>query len=203
MGNSETEHLRSETQHLRVLIANQQPQRLDTVTQVVQALGHAVIARELEVGKVAEVTRRERPDVALVGLGEDSEHALQMITTIVREAACPVIALLEVKNPAFVNEAAKQGIFAYLTNGDTGELQASLAIVLRRFAEYHNLEGAFGRRAMIERAKGILMAIHGVDEQAAFELLRSHSQRNGRKLIDLAEAVVESHRLLMPKPPEN
>jgi AmiR/NasT family two-component response regulator len=52
---------------------------------------------------------------------------------------------------------------------------------------------------MIERAKGILMAIHGVDEQEAFEILRSHSQHNGRKLIDLAEAVVESHRLLAPK----
>jgi ANTAR domain-containing protein len=60
--------------------------------------------------------------------------------------------------------------------------------VLRRFAKYHNLEGAFGRRAMIERAKGILMAIHGIDEQEAFEMLRSQSQHNGRKLVDLAEA---------------
>jgi AmiR/NasT family two-component response regulator len=73
--------------------------------------------------------------------------------------------------------------------------------VLRRFAEYHNLEGAFGRRAMIERAKGILMAIHGVDEQQAFEMLRSHSQHNGRKLVDLAEAVVHSHRLLATRAP--
>ena len=38
--------------------------------------------------------------------------------------------------------------------------------MLRRFAEYHDLEGAFGRRALTERAKGILMERHSVDESA-------------------------------------
>jgi response regulator NasT len=201
VADGEREHLSNELQHLRVLIANQRPERLELVTKVVQALGHQVVARELEVEEVGEVTRRERPDVALVGLGESSEHALELIGKIVHEAACPVIALLEQADSDFVNEAAKRGIFAYLTDGDPEQLQSALDIVLRRFAEYHNLEGAFGRRAMIERAKGILMAIHGVDEQQAFEMLRSHSQRNGRKLVDLAEAVVHSHRLLATRAP--
>jgi response regulator NasT len=196
VADGEREQLSSELQHLRVLIANQLPERLELVTNLVQKLGHEVVARELEVEEVGEVTRRERPDVALVGLGESSEHALELIGKIVHEAACPVIALLEHADTEFVNEAAKRGIFAYLTDGDPEQLQSALDIVLRRFAEYHNLEGAFGRRAMIERAKGILMAIHGVDEQQAFEMLRSHSQHNGRKLVDLAEAVVHSHQLL-------
>jgi hypothetical protein len=52
-----------------------------------------VIAREIHVMQVAEVTARERPDVALVGLGSSTEHALELIGEIVREAACPVIAL--------------------------------------------------------------------------------------------------------------
>ena len=201
MADGELEHLSNEGQHLRVLIANQRPQALDLVTNLVQALGHDVVARELEVEDVGELTRRERPDVALVGLGESSEHALQLIGRIVHEAACPVIALLEQTDTAFVNEAAKRGIFAYITDSDPEQLQSALDIVLRRFAEYHNLEGAFGRRATIERAKGILMAVHGVDEQEAFEMLRSHSQRNGRKLVDLADAVVHSHRLLVASTP--
>ena len=99
------------------------------------------------------------------------------------------------------DEDAKRGVFAYLVDGDPAELQAALDIVLRRFAEFHNLEGAFGRRATIERAKGILMAIHGIDEQKAFELLRTDSQRDGRKLVEVAEAVTQTHRLLSPKPP--
>jgi ANTAR domain len=65
--------------------------------------------------------------------------------------------------------------------------------------QYQNLQGAFGRRATIERARGILMSRHSINAEAAFELLRDHSQHNGRKLIDVAEAVVESHLLLAPQ----
>jgi AmiR/NasT family two-component response regulator len=67
---------------------------------------------------------------------------------------------------------------------------------LRRFAEYHDLEGAFGRRAITERAKGILMERHSVDEAAAFEMLREHSRSTNRKLVDIASAVVDGHGLL-------
>src|SRR5439155_8491397 len=100
---------------------------------------------ELEPARVGPVTAAERPDVAIVIVGEGSEHALSMIGKIVHEAACPVIALLDVEDPDFVKEAAKRGIFAYLTRSeDTRELASSFDIVLQRFAEYHALEGAFG-----------------------------------------------------------
>ena len=61
------------------MIANERAERLERVAVVVVSLGHTVIARELDVGEVGQVTREERPDVALVGLGESSEHALEHI----------------------------------------------------------------------------------------------------------------------------
>jgi AmiR/NasT family two-component response regulator len=185
---------------LRVLIANERQERLQTTTGLVATMGHHVIARSLEVSEVAAATAEAMPDVALVGLGESSEHALDLISQIVEEAACPVIAILESKDPEFVNEAAKQGIFAYVTDGDPEELQGAVDIVLRRFAEFHRLEGALGRRALTERAKGILMERYGIEERDAFELLRTHSRRTGRKLIDVAEAVTTSHLLLVREP---
>ena len=184
-----------------ILIANERAERLERVAMVVVAMGHTVIAREaFDVEEVGQVTTEERPDVALVGLGGDPEHALDHISRIVRKAACPVIALLHTDDPAFVTEAAKRGIFAYITDGDPAEIQSAIDIVLRRFAEYHGLEGAFGRRAVIERAKGILMERHGVNDQRAFELLREHSQHSGRKVFDIAQAVIDSHALLSPLP---
>ena len=183
------------------MIANERRDRLELLAQVVVGLGHEVIAREIDVKEVGTVTARERPDVALVGLGLSSEHALDLITEIVRESACPVIALLTDRDPGYIHEAAKRGVFAYIVDGDPEELQGAIDITLQRFTEYHNLQGAFGRRALIEQAKGILMARHAIDQQRAFEMLRSHSQHNGRKVIDVAEAVVESHLLLLSPPP--
>jgi response regulator NasT len=188
---------------LRVLIANEKRERLELLAGIVAGLGHEVIAREIYVQEVGSSTARERPDVALVGLGLSSEHALDLISEIVREASCPVIALLHAKNPAYIEEAAKRGVFAYIVDGDADSLESTLSITLRRFAEYQNLQGAFGRRAMIEQAKGILMARHTINEDVAFEMLRNHSQNNGRKLIDIAEAVVESHTLLVPRAPDS
>jgi AmiR/NasT family two-component response regulator len=183
---------------LRVLIANERRDRLELLAQVVTGLGHEVIAREVDVREVAAVTAREQPDVALVGLGLSSEHALELISEIVHEASCPVVALLSAKDPAYVREAAKRGVFAYIVDTTPDELQSALDITLQRFTEYHNLQGAFGRRAVIEQAKGILMARHAIDANAAFQMLREHSQRNGSKLAGVAAAIVESHRLLMP-----
>ena len=181
-----------------MLIANERRDRLELLARVVAGLGHEVIAREIDVKEVGTVTARERPDVALVGLGLSSEHALDLIREIVHEATCPVIALLSARDPAYIHEAAKRGVFAYIVDADAEELQSAIDITLQRFSEYQSLQGAFGRRAVIEQAKGILMARHGIDQQQAFEMLRSHSQHNGRKLVQVAEAIVESHLLLMP-----
>jgi AmiR/NasT family two-component response regulator len=185
-----------ETEHLRVLIANERKDRLALLAPIVASLGHEVIAREVDIEDVGPVTARERPDVALVGLGESSAHALGLIEKIVQEAACPVIALIHAPDPGFVKEASKRGVFAYITDGDSTDWQSSIDIVLRRFTEYHDLEGAFGRRAVTERAKGILMERHLLDESAAFDMLRDQSRSTNRKLVDVASAVVDGHRLL-------
>jgi AmiR/NasT family two-component response regulator len=190
-----------DTDHLRILIANERKDRLALVAPIVVALGHEVIAREIDVEDVGPVTARERPDVALVGLGANSEHALGLIDKIVREAACPVIVLLHEPDAGFVKEAAKRGVFAHISDDDVDDWQSSIDIVLRRFAEFRDLEGAFGRRASIERAKGILMERHSIGDVDAFEMLRDHSRTSNRKLIDLATAVVDGHRLL-PRDPQ-
>ena len=187
-----------ETEHLRILIANERRDRLELLAQVVTRLGHEVIAREVDVKEVGSVAAQVQPDVALVALGLSSEHALELISEIVHDASCPVIALLSASNPAYVHEAAKRGVFAYIVDTTPEELQSAIDVTLQRFTEYHNLQGAFGRRAVIEQAKGILMARHSTSADKAFEMLREHSQRNGRKLADVAAAVVESHQLIMP-----
>ena len=189
-------------QHLRVLIANEKRDRLELLAQVVIGLGHDVIAREIYVKEVGAVTAREHPDVALVGLGSSSEHALDLISEIVREASCPVIAILHADDPAYVHEAARRGVFAYIIDGSPDELQSSIDITLQRFAEYQSLQGAFGRRALIEQAKGILMERRKVTEDQAFTALSHASQNTNIKLRDVADELVRTGALPeRPAPP--
>jgi response regulator NasT len=184
-----------------VLIANERRDRLELLAEVVIGLGHELVAREIDVQSVGAATGRLRPDIALVGLGLDSTHALDLISVIVRESACPVIALLSASDAPYVREAARRGVFAYIVDTGPEQLQGAIDVTLQRYAEFQSLRGALGRRAVIEQAKGILMARHAVGADDAFELLRSHSQHSGTKLADVAEAIVESHLLLLPPTP--
>lgn len=186
--------------NLRVLIANERKERLAVVAPLVSSLGHEVIAREINADEVGELTQRVQPDVALVGVGHDSHHALELIDRIVKESTCPVIAILGAADDEFVREAAKLGVFAYIVDDDPATWQNMIEIVLRRFAEYQSLEGAFGRRALIERAKGVLMERQGIREDAAFALLRGEARRSNRRVVDVAEALLGGHPLLPPQP---
>jgi AmiR/NasT family two-component response regulator len=186
------------SERLRVLIADESTGRLASLAEIVRGIGHETVAAEIEVDKVGAATSRERPDVALVALGQSDDHALRLISSIVAEAECPVIAVLPAANTAFVREAARRGIFAYVVDSDRPAIESALEIVLLRFAEYHGLEGAFGRRALIERAKGILMERHGIEERDAFELLRSHARSTSQKIVDVARAVNDGRLPLRP-----
>ena len=187
-----------ELRRLRVLIANETLERVELAARVVEELGHVVIARLTAIDEVGETTALEHPDVALVGLGESSEHSLALIGQIVRESECPVVSLLSYEDHAFITEAAKEGIFAYVVDADPESLRNALEIVLLRFAEYHGLEGAFGRRALIERAKGVLMERFGIDEEQAFQTLRAHARPNNKTIAAVAQELLTGSVELRP-----
>ena len=200
MGTSAKSTDEAGVERLRILVADGRRAILDEVARTVSGLGHDVVG-QADLGDVAALTASLRPDAAIVIVGESSAHALDLIGRIVTEASCPVIAILDVEDEAFIREAARRGIFAYITMGrEAAALQSSLDVVLSRFAEYHGLEGAFARRAITERAKGILMERHAIDEKQAFTMLREEARRTNRKITDVAEAVALSVTLLPARP---
>jgi AmiR/NasT family two-component response regulator len=185
-----------ETRRLRILVADGSADRHRQVTDTLASLGHEIVGEDASVETVGQATATHLPDVALVIVGEHSEQAFELIRTIVHEAACPVIAILDVQDRAFIDKAARLGIFSYIAHTDLEDMQSAMDVSLQRFAEYHALEGAFGRRAVTERAKGILMERHGIDERDAFLMIRDQARRTNRKMVDVAGSVLESHRLL-------
>jgi response regulator NasT len=183
--------------HLRVLVAGRHDPA-EVLSWAVEELGHTMIAWDADAETAGALARRAEPDVALVGGGPDRMQALGLIEEIAHTATCPVIAITAVPDRTFARAAGRCGAFACSHGGDADELQSVIDISMERFADYQSLQGAFQRRALIEQAKGILMARHGLDAAGAFAQLRDHSRTSGRKLADIAGLIVDSHLLLPP-----
>jgi response regulator NasT len=192
---------------LRVLTANEDKQALDALTALLGELGHSVTSRAVSVAEAADEIAAEDPDLSLVRLHHDDEHALALIEELAESASGPVIAVLDDADPDFISDAAARGIAAFAQPANEANVQAAIELAMRRHAEQEalsekvdQLETALERRALIERAKGILMERHHLDDRGAFALLREHARSNNRKVVDVARAVVEGHALL-PKQP--
>jgi AmiR/NasT family two-component response regulator len=188
---------------LRILLADQDPGALKLTAEQVRDLGHTPTEIAVELREAAEAIARDDPDLTIVVLYGDDRHALDLIEEINAYASGPVIALLDHEDPEFVAEAAERGIFAYARQETSESIQSAIEVAMRRWREQHELaeqierlEGALERRALIERAKGILMERHSLDDRAAFELLREHARSHNRTVVDVAAAVTEGHALL-------
>jgi len=189
--------------NLRVLIADEDKDALQRLHEVLAQLGHDVTPYAVSVLEAAELIAREDPQVAIVVVHHDDEHALALIGEAVEYASGPVIAQLPDADVDFLSRAAERGISAYVESMDPESIQAAIEVAMRRYREarrlhdkVEQLESALERRGVIERAKGILMERHGVGEREAFELLRDHARSSGRRVVDVAQAVLDGHALL-------
>jgi len=178
------------TERLRILVADERRQFLEPISAAVEALGHEVVAHEVDTAQVGPATRELRPHVAIVAVHEDTEHALELVTEIVEEATCPVLVLAAGARAEFVSAAARRGVFGYLDSTQDTELQGGIDVALQRYEQYRGLLGAFERRALIERAKGVLMEREGLDQAEAFARLRSAARRERRPLQDLVRELL-------------
>jgi AmiR/NasT family two-component response regulator len=188
---------------LRVLAADEDRAALESTAQVLRGLGHEVTSYAIGVGEAAQQIARDEPDLAVVVLHDDDEHALDLIRELSEYASGPVIALLEGEDAGFASAAAEGGIDACAWPVTPDAVQAAIEVAIRRHAErralaeeVEQLQGALERRAVIERAKGIIMERHGIGDREAFDLLRDQARRTSRPVVAVAQGVVDGHALL-------
>jgi response regulator NasT len=187
---------------LRVLTADEDPQALERTAALLSELGHEVTACAASVREACDVIVRDDPDVAVVVVHDDVAHALDLIEEISAASSGPVVAILGEADCDFAEAAAERGLSALAAEPTADSLQAAIEVAVRRHAEtsrlseqVEQLEHALERRALIERAKGILMERHGLDERAAFELLRRQARSRQLSVVHLAGEVVEGLEL--------
>jgi AmiR/NasT family two-component response regulator len=193
--------------NLKILIADEDESALRALHRILEELGHEVTPYAVSVREAVELIVRERPQVAIVVVHDDDDHALALIGEAVEYADGPVIAQLPDADVDFLSRAAEAGISAFAESSDPESVQGAIEVAVKRYRDgqklhdkVEQLEGALERRGIIERAKGILMERHSVSDHEAFELLRDHSRAGGRRVIDVARAVIDGHALLPKRP---
>jgi response regulator NasT len=191
------------TTALRILAADEDEATLRATDELLSGIGHTVTAHAVNVQQAAELIAREDPDISVVVVHDDDDHALDLIEEIGEYARGPLVVLLGAHDSDFLRNAAERGIDAFARPQFAGEVQGAIELAMKRHAEVtrlteqvEQLESALERRGTIERAKGILMERHGVDDRQAFELLRQQARRSSRRVIELAHAVADGHSLL-------
>jgi response regulator NasT len=190
--------------NLTVLLADEDEEALETLGNVLRGLGHDVTPFAVSVEEAAELIVREDPDLTIVVVHHNDDHALALIGESVELASGPVIAQLRGRDDVdFVARAAERGISAYVETNDPKNVQSAIEVSIRRYREaarlndkVEQLESALERRAVIERAKGIVMERQRLSERKAFELLRDQARSSNRRVVEVAQAVVEGHALL-------
>jgi response regulator NasT len=189
--------------NLRVLIADEDKDALEVLRVTLEGLGHEVMPFAVSVREAAELISREDPSLTIVMVHQDDEHALSLISEAVEFASGPVIATVRDGDADFLARAAEHGISAYVQGTAPEAVQGAIEVALRRYREraqlagkVDQLEGALARRVIIERAKGILMERHATDERKAFELLREQARKSSRRVVEVAQTVVDGHALL-------
>ena len=154
----------------------------------------------------AFVARLERmaPDVVLIDLGNPSRDTLEEMLSVSRALAKPIAMFVDKSDESMIGAAIDAGVSAYVVDGLRKErVKPILELAVRRFnafakvqAELDEARTALADRKTIDRAKAILMKTRGLGEPEAYALLRTTAMNQGRKIVEVAAALITASDLL-------
>jgi len=144
------------------------------------------------------------PDVIIIDLQNPSRDVLEQMFQVSRIVRRPIAMFVDQSDRATIEKAIDAGVSAYIVDGLKRErVRAILDMTISRFgafqrlrAELEETKSALKERKVIEKAKGILMKSRGLDEEAAYTLLRRTAMSKGKRIGDIAESLVSAIDLL-------
>lgn len=144
------------------------------------------------------------PEVVLINLENPSRDLLEDFFAMSRALARPIAMFVDQSDGDATTAAIDAGVSAYVVDGLAKQrIRPVLELAVRRFqafarlqAELAQAKNALADRQVIDRAKTILMKRRGLDEPAAYSLLRGHAMKSNRRIAEVAEAIVTSDALM-------
>ncbi|MHB0912372.1 MAG: ANTAR domain-containing response regulator [Armatimonadota bacterium] len=183
---------------LRILIADDESIiRLD-LKNILENMGHKVVAEAGDGKTAVELAKRSEIDLAILDIKMPEMDGLDAAKAITDEKLCPVLLLTAYSQQDLIQRAREAGVFGYLVKPfKETDLLPAIEIAISRYREMQALEKEVGNlqekievRKIVDRAKGILMDKRGMKEQDAFRWIQAQSMNTRKTMREIAEAVI-------------
>lgn len=192
---------------LRIVVADDELEMRDFFEKILPRFGHQVVAVAENGAELVEHCRRLKPDLIITDIKMPDLDGIEACNQICQERAVPVILVSAYHDPALIARAEADHVLAYLVKPiGLADLRPAISIATRRFKELQALQSeckdlrqALNDRKVIERAKGLLMKLAGVDEQEAFQRLQQMASEKNQKLTDAAQSILAVEKAFTPK----
>ena len=187
----------------RIIIADDESLiRLD-LREMLTHLGYDVVG-EAGDGRVAlDLAKKLRPDLVIMDIKMPEVDGIAAAEDLTREKIAPVVLLTAYSDQGLVERAKEAGVVGYVVKPfRQTELMPVIELSLARFEEFRSLEREVGSlkealetRKIVERAKGVLMEVHGLREADAFHRIRKARMDTRKSMREVAEAVLLTHEM--------
>ncbi|MEO8530764.1 MAG: ANTAR domain-containing protein [Deltaproteobacteria bacterium] len=189
---------------LSIVVIERDPERARQIIDGLRETGdHQIHVLGDEVGLQRKIAAYN-PDVVLIDVANPSRDVLEELTLASAPMERPVAMFVEKSDAGMTRTAIEAGVSAYVVDGLRPErLKPVIDAAVARFHMIHKMrvelaatKAALEERKIVDRAKGILMRAKGMDEDAAYALLRKTAMDQGRKIADVAQALVTATEML-------
>lgn len=189
---------------MRIAIVDESAARAAVIEEGLREAGLTDIALLTErKGLVARLAALE-PDVVLMNLENPSRDTLEESFMVSRSLAKPIAMFVDQSDEESIVAAVDAGVSAYIVDGFRKErIKPILDLAVRRFQAFSKLQdelaeakNQLAERKTVDRAKAILMKRRGIDEPAAYALLRTHAMQSNRRIAEVAEALITADNLM-------
>ncbi|MEA2515426.1 MAG: two-component system, response regulator PdtaR [Thermomicrobiales bacterium] len=187
----------------RIIIADDESLiRLD-LREMLTHLGYDVIGEAGDGRSAMELARKLRPDLVIMDIKMPDLDGISAAEGLTEDRIAPVVLLTAYSDQALVDRAKQAGVVGYVVKPfREAELMPVIELSLARFEEFQALEREVGSlkealesRKVVERAKGVLMEVHGLRESEAFHRIRKTSMDARKSMREVAEAILLTHEM--------
>ena len=183
---------------VRVLVVDESPERAEILREGLRRAGHEVTASLTSPVALLKTIDQLQPDVIVIDTESPSRDVLEHLVVMSQHTPRPVVMFASDGAPETIREAVRAGVSAYVVDGlDKDRIKGIIDVAVARFEDFQRLREELAdatlklsERKVVERAKGLLMKTHGLDEEAAFALLRKTAMDRKLTLAEVAQLVI-------------